>query len=301
MAHGISLLRKPEKSRYVFGRGGKYEVTVANTLDERKRAWKMVYQSYLEKRYAKPDPEGLWYGLYDALPQISTFLVTKDGEDVATVSIVLDSEFGLPADELFKDKMDELRCQGRRLCEVISLSCVEADRRKGIEIVKHMFKVALYAACKTADATDFVITVHPHHAGYYERRLLFIDSGEIRSYGKVNGTLAAFLRLDLETLSDTYREHYGTKDGSIWHHFFDPAVEFETVRFLAENTTQKFRGELIEWFAAKKPATLKRVRDYLSPFDIVGGEREQQMAAGAMSSVVAEGNGAGGFSGMAVG
>lgn len=267
-------------NKYRFGRDGEYEITIARTLEDRKRAWTMVYRAYLEKGYAKPDQDKLWYGMYDALPQTTTFIVTRDGKDVATVTTVFDSEVGLPADQLYRDEMDLLRNRGRRLCEVISLACEETDRRRGIEVLKHLFKVGLHMACKLVDATDFVITVNPHHAAYYERKLLFRRRGEVRSYGKVNGAPAVLLVLDLLAASDSYMEHYGPAEGSIWHHFFEPKTVSETVWFLAENVAYDGRTELLRWFEAKRPEVVETLRRAERPFDAVYEMQEVCAVAG---------------------
>ncbi|MBA4387039.1 MAG: hypothetical protein C0404_03600 [Verrucomicrobia bacterium] len=268
----MQVRKQPEQlsgNRYRFGRDGEYEITIARTLEDRKRAWTMVYRSYLEKGYAKPDQDKLWYGMYDALPQTTTFIVTKDGNDLATVTTVFDSEVGLPADQLYQDELDILRMKGRRLCEVISLACEETDRRRGIDVLKHLFKVGLHMACKLVDATDFVITVNPHHASYYEKKLLFRRQGVERSYGKVNGAPAVLLILDLVTLSNAYMEHYGPMEGSIWHHFFEPKALSNTVWFLAESIAFDGRAELIHWFEVKKPEVLAALRQAHRPFDAI--------------------------------
>ncbi|MBA4387683.1 MAG: hypothetical protein C0404_06855 [Verrucomicrobia bacterium] len=260
---------------YRFGKDGKYQVSIANTLESRKRAWSMVYRSYLEKGYAEADAEELWYGLYDAMPQTTTFIVTRDGRDISTVTVVFDSEFGLPADQLYSDELNLMRRSGRRLCEVVSLASTETDRRECIEVLKHLFKVGLFMASKMVDATDFVITVNPHHASFYEKRLLFEQLGPEKSYSKVGGAPAVLLVLDLVTLSDKYMAAYGPREGSIWHHFFEEEASYHTVQFLSENVDYRGRGELIRWFAEKKPAVLERLDRYVSPFDAVRLAQEQ--------------------------
>lgn len=253
---------------YSFGRNGEYGITVANTLEDRKRAWRMVYASYLEKGYAEASPEQLWCGLYDALPQTTTFVVTRNDVDVATLTIVFDSDFGLPADQIYRDELDRLRRKGRRLCEVVSLASNENDRRQGIEVLKHLFKLSLHMASKVVDATDFIITVNPHHAAYYERKLLFNRVGDVRSYAKVGGAPAVLLSLDLVTLSDKYMEAYGRQEGSIWHHFFDDRTQDEVVFFLAGSVQSQGRKDLMAWFAENRPAVIERISRYISPFDV---------------------------------
>lgn len=267
-AQDVVQLLSSSHSRYFFGKDGEYEITIARTLEDRKRAWTMVYRSYLEKGYAQPDQDKLWYGIHDALPQTTTFIVTRNGQDIATLTTVFDSDVGLPADSLYRDELDRMRGAGRRLCELISLACEETDRRQGIEVLKHLFKVGYHMACKLVDATDFVITVNPHHAAYYEKKLLFRRQGEVRSYAKVSGAPAVLLVLDLLASSDMYIKQYGPKEGSLWHHFFEPESVSDTVWFLAENTSYDGRAELIGWFASKKPDVLTTLRRAEPRFDV---------------------------------
>ncbi|MBA4387678.1 MAG: hypothetical protein C0404_06830 [Verrucomicrobia bacterium] len=266
--------------QYTFGNDGRYEISIANTLAQRKRAWRMVYQSYLEKGYAAANSEELWYGLFDAMPQTTTLLVSRNGEDIATATVVFDSELGLPADELYANELNECRMMGRRLCEVVSLVSNETDHRACVEVLKHLFKLALFIASKLVDATDFVITVNPHHASYYEKKLLFRRRGDEKSYSKVGGAPAVLLLLDLVTLADRYMDACGTACDSVWHHFFEEEAAHSTVRFLAENIDTRGRSELMRWFGEKNPAVLERLARYVSPFDAVRLAQEQHSMTG---------------------
>lgn len=264
----FELKKRLSGNRYCFGKHNEYEIIVARNLADRKRAWAMVYRMYREKGYAAEDQDGLWYGMYDVLEKTTTFLVTCKGKDIATLTTVIDSEFGLPSDSLYKDELDIMRQGGRRLCEIISLASEESDSRRGLEILKHMFKVALVMASKLSDATDFVITVNPHHSGYYEKRLLFQRRGEIRSYGKVGGAPATFMSLDLEALPVNYARRYGLAEGSLAHHFTDEKSVSETIMFLSESLHYDGRLDLLQWFRRKKPAVLEKLNRFGSPFDL---------------------------------
>ncbi|MBA4389198.1 MAG: hypothetical protein C0404_14590 [Verrucomicrobia bacterium] len=266
-------------NEYRFGKNWGCSITVAQTLPEKKRAWRMVYQSYLEKGYAKIDSDELWYGLYDMLPQTTTFIASRDGIDVATLTVVFDSEFGVPADQLYHDELDRMRQDGRRICEIVSLASNESDRRQGIEVLKHLFNVGFHMASKLVDATDFIITVNPHHASYYERKLLFRRHGEERSYAKVGGAPAVLLVLDLTTANERYLDEYGPDNGSLWHHFFSERTASSTVWFLVENVNRGGRQELMGWFRRKKPAVLERLGNHISPFDAAREAQLRQSAA----------------------
>ena len=61
-------------TRYVFGNEQEYEIEVASSIEQRCRAWTMVYNTYRKKGYAGEDPLALWYGLHDALPRTTTLI-----------------------------------------------------------------------------------------------------------------------------------------------------------------------------------------------------------------------------------
>lgn len=258
---------------YRFGKNMEYEITVARSLADRKRAWALVYRMYLAKGYAAADKDGLWYSTYDLLPQTTTFLVTRDGSDIATLTVVFDSEHGLPSDCLYQDELDGMRSNTRRMCEIVSLASEERDSKRGLEILKHMFRVALVLASRLSDATDFVITVNPHHSSYYENRLLFVQRGVIRSYDRVGGAPALFMVLDLVTLPHFYAARYGTAAGSLTHHFTDEQIVSDTVIFLSENIGIGNRHELLDWFRLNKPAVFERLNRTDKPFNQAGNTR----------------------------
>ncbi|MBA4387705.1 MAG: hypothetical protein C0404_06970 [Verrucomicrobia bacterium] len=251
----ITLPDQAYINEYKFGQSGEYEVRLANTLDERKRAWRMVHRRYLAEGYAGPDGDGLWCSLFDALPQTTTVLVTRNGADIATVSLVFDSDYGLPADTLYKDELDTMRQNGRRLCEISSLASEETDRRSAVEVLNHMFKIIYLLACRLADATDFIITVNPHHVAFYERKLLFQRIGEVRSYGKVNGAPAVLLQFNLETAPERWFARYSGTTDSCGRHFVEPQTWNQAVWFLAENISHCSRQEILRWFREWRPET----------------------------------------------
>ena len=104
---------------YIFGSCGDCEIRVASSIEDRRRAWELVYRIYAEKGYAENDSQGLWYGIHDALPETTTFIVEREGEVVSALSVVFDSPLGLPSDNLYGPELDLMRGQGRRLCEIV--------------------------------------------------------------------------------------------------------------------------------------------------------------------------------------
>lgn len=239
--------------RYVFGPQMEYELLVAGTPELKKRAWALVYQRYRRMNYAAPNEDGLWYGLHQALPDATTLLMSRQGKDVATLTLIFDSLLRLPADTLYSREMDDLRSHGRRLCEIISLANAEIQGHVCHEILKHMFKLAYLTARRLEDATDFIITVNPYHVGYYTKKLLFEAAGEERAYDKVGGVPAVLLRLKLDTAEDQYLVRYGDCEGSFYRFFVDRESEPALLEFLAARRPAPDPDFLRAYFEENRP------------------------------------------------
>ena len=205
----LRISRTPVSDAYTFGPAGEYEIRIAASIEDRRRAWALVHDAYVRKGYARPNAEGLRYGIHDALPDTTTFLAEHDGEAVAALTVVCDGPLGLPADEVSGPELDMLRGKGRYPCEIVSLVDTERRRSRGAMIVMHMFKLAFVTARHVEEATDFVITVNPRHVPYYERVLLFEEIGEEKEYEKVCGAPAVLLGLDLLDAETRYRGRFG--------------------------------------------------------------------------------------------
>ena len=251
-----------------FGKTGEYALELAVTIEQRRRAWAMVYERYLEKGYAKPNPDGLWYGIHDALPNTRTMLVTHHGKDVATLTLVFDSPIALPADVLYGQELDSLRRRGRRLCEITSLVNTESNRSICTTILNHIFHFAYLMAFRVEDATDFVITVNPHHAPYYKRKLFFEQMGEDQSYDKVGGAPATLLRLPLTGLAKRYARHYRKKPNSrSFYRFFVDWNQSRRLIIELRRHRQPLAGrDIATWFDPRRPMFLNsapNIRTYL--------------------------------------
>jgi len=197
-----------EADGYRFGAEDRYRIRVASAEEDRRAAWRLVYRAYEEEGYITEPGDGMWYGLHDLLPDTTTFLVDDEGAPVASLTLVFDGAEGLPADELYRDELDALRGAGGRLCEIVSLVNIDRSRSARAEIVRHLFKFAYITARYGECATDFVITVNPHHVPYYEKVLLFDVRGGEKVYDKVGGAPAVLLHLDLVGAEEEYRKRY---------------------------------------------------------------------------------------------
>ncbi len=180
-----------------FGPDNEYSVSVASDVISRIKAYELVYDIYRDQGYAKTSRSGRWVGVHHAHPETVTVIVEHRGELAGTLSIVPDSPLRLPADELYADRLRDLRESGRRLSEIISLAVLETGKSSQF-VVLHLCMFAYLVSREVQRATDMVITVNPRHRRYYERRMHFAQAGPERTYGKVEGAPAVLLSCDLD-------------------------------------------------------------------------------------------------------
>lgn len=138
-------------------------------------------------------------------PNKITLYAETNGMIVGTMSLCLDREAGLPADENFRDKLDELRGQGRRMCEPSRLAI---DKGVTKRVFASLIHISYIYARLIHGFTDYVIEVNPRHVMFYKRMLGFHDFGGERPCTRV-GAPAVLLRLELEYMGEQIRKFGG--------------------------------------------------------------------------------------------
>jgi hypothetical protein len=158
-----------------------------------------------------------------------TLYAETGGELVGTMSLCLDKGNALPADENFRDRLDILRRQGRRLCEPSRLA-IDAGMSK--RVFAALIHISYLYACELQGFTDYVIEVNPRHVAFYQRMLGFADFGGERPCSRV-GAPAVLLRLPLDEMGarirkwgGSFEQHAGER--SFYPHFF-PACEVPAI------------------------------------------------------------------------
>ena len=207
-----------------FGPEDEFCVRLATSAEDRRRAWALAYRVYLEKGYAQPNAQELWYSVHDALPNTLTILVERGDELIGAGTDVPDSPRGLPADAVFPEEMRRLRAEGRRLFEAVSLVQGAVSERTGILVVAKLHEMLCLVGERLLGGTDLVCTVNPRHEAYYRRLMLFERRGGETSCGKVSGAPAVFLTLNMADVRQ-HVERAGLPDApkSIYRRFIGPA------------------------------------------------------------------------------
>lgn len=139
-------------------------------------------QSLVNKMY---DWRG--YGCRHAIPlsdQHSTFLAYLDCEAVGTITLAVDSDGGLAADQIFRDEINMFRrVPGASVCELTKLAFdTEMPSRK---LMAALFHVVFIYGKRRHRCTDLFIEVNPRHRRFYESMLGFQPVGALKHNSSV--------------------------------------------------------------------------------------------------------------------
>lgn len=170
------------------------------------KAYRLVYKEYLQKNYCSENPAKMHYTYYSLMPESRTFLLERTGNFVGTISLIPDSEAGLPLETIFPKEIKSFRGPGRKLAEVSLLALDGASfERRTFSLTDfqkltgsfRLFKILFDYARFVAGVTDLVIGMHPKHKELY-KYLHFEEAGPVRSYPGAEGKPALLMRMDIE-------------------------------------------------------------------------------------------------------
>ncbi|HEY0063615.1 MAG TPA: long-chain N-acyl amino acid synthase [Telluria sp.] len=166
-----------------------FHIRMANSAGRREAASLLIRKMYGWRGYSVEPNQP-----HEA-NKITLYAETR-GVVVGTMSLCLDSDSLLPADENFRDKLDLLRAQGRRLCEPSRLAI---DKGVTKRVFASLIHISYIYAHNIHGFTDYIIEVNPRHVMFYKRMLGFSDFAEERICDRV-GAPAVLLRLPLSEM-----------------------------------------------------------------------------------------------------
>jgi hypothetical protein len=192
-----------------------FHIRMANSQGRREAASLLLKKMYGWRGYSV-DPNATHS------PNKITLFAETGGATVGTMSLCLDnSDIGLPADENFRDKLDELRGEHRKLCEPSRLAI---DKGVSKRVFAALIHISYIYAHNIHGYTDYVIEVNPRHVMFYKRMLGFRDFGGERQCTRV-GAPAVLLRLELDYMGEQIRKFGGlmetqSNERSFYPYFF---------------------------------------------------------------------------------
>lgn len=196
-----------------------FNIRMVNSEGRREAASLLIRKKYAWRGYSiDPFPGNE--------PNRIILVADTEGKTVATMTLCLDGEIGLPADENFCDKLDELRLQGRRLSEPSRLAIEDNVPKR---VFASLIHISYIYARNIFHFTDWIIEVNPRHAMFYKRMLGFQNMGGKRLCTRVNAP-AVLLRLKLEYMSEQINKFGGLmeqheQEKSFYPYFFSPRDE----------------------------------------------------------------------------
>lgn len=182
----------------------RFTVKRASTGEELENAYRLVHDMFVEKHYIDEQEGGIRLRVLEAFPEMATFVCEDDGKTVAVMSVVVDSaDMGLPSDAGFKQELDELRSQKRRVCEFTNLA---VDGRYWRSNAFTALTQACYAQAMAWGCDDIFIAISPGHASFFEEVLGFDHHGDERNYSEEKEDIVQGKRLNLRTIRPRWRE-----------------------------------------------------------------------------------------------
>jgi hypothetical protein len=152
---------------------------VATTAAQRLDAACLVGRQYRAEGYLvrEEHDNAPFFTLHHLLPEATVF-VARDGERIAgTLTVVIDSNAGLPMEKLYSEEVAGLRLRGRNLCEICSLAIDPQREERSSLLVLSLFRCATAYLLHFTRVTDALITLKPTHTEFYGRRLGFESLG----------------------------------------------------------------------------------------------------------------------------
>jgi len=196
-----------------------FNIRLVNTEKRREKASLLIHKKYSWRGYSV---EG---DLIDE-PNRITLMAETEGRIMGTLTLCLDSKIGLPADENFGDRLQELRSQNRKLSEPTRLA-IDDDAPK--RVLAALLHIAYIYAHNIHGCDDWIAEVNPRHVKFYKKMLGFQEIEGERICSRVKAP-AVLLRLELEYIAEQVQKFGGLmelhgKEKSYYPYFFSSSDE----------------------------------------------------------------------------
>lgn len=230
--HPLSLQqaepRSEAKSRF---ERQKFKIRLANSQERRQSAVFLVEKMYSSRGYdtsAIRSPPG------EGVVRIGLMVYGQDNRPIGTLTVGFDGPNGMLADELYREELDGMRKQGKRLLEFTKLA-IDRHSANSNRIVAALTNVA-YLYGKLSNCNTAVIEVNPRHVAFYQNKLGFRQVGQERICPRVNAP-AVLLALDWSVMADEIKKNGGRKDDgtagkNLYRYFFNEQDETGLTRRL---------------------------------------------------------------------
>ena len=197
-----------------------FRIRLADTESGRNSASMLINKMYAWRGYGSAHQ-------VKASPSRITLTASDKEKVIGTVTLGIDSEEGLLADEIFRPEIDQRRNAGGKVCELTKLA-FDPDIRSKFALAS-LFHIVFIYGRRMHNCTDVFIEVNPRHRRFYETMLGFKRQCEIRTNPRVNAP-AVLLWVDIAYVEEQIHKYGGTSDNpdttrSLYPYFFSPREE----------------------------------------------------------------------------
>ena len=186
----------PRTRESAFVEHADFQIGLANTPSFRKGCNDLVNAMYAWRGYeTQRDANASVYEL--------TLQASCAGRVIGTLTICRDSLSGIPADALYKNRIDAFRSRGASVCELTRLAIEPSHRSK--DLLGALFYHAYVHGGICGGLTDAFIEVNPRHVAFYKRLLRFQQIGEERVCERVKAP-AVLLHREVSSVAQQIAE-----------------------------------------------------------------------------------------------
>jgi hypothetical protein len=154
-----------------------FGIRVADTDEGRSSASLLINKMYAWRGYAGT------HRIDDNPNRITLSAMDKGGAARGTVTLGIDSEIGLLADETFRDEINRFRARGAKVCEITKLAFDPTASSKSA--LASLFHILFIYGKYLHNCTDVFIEINPRHRRYYETMLGFKRQSDVRENPRV--------------------------------------------------------------------------------------------------------------------
>ncbi len=237
-------------------------VKIAETPAEHEQASRLLFQTVRVTSFLM-------------LPTTVRFVALVNGEVVATLSLIQDSELGLPLEAAYGDAVRALRGQGGLIAEIGALGVKPEHRGHGLTLL--LYKAMWKTAVELLGVEHLVVAVRPEVELFYAATLRFERLTDATPrYPGINSASTA-LHLNLKTAQNEFRRAFATRRrGFNPYRFFvemqhphlrlpTSDAEFERLRQAHERAAIRLAWLRPEVVMTLAPDDFKALEDALSP------------------------------------
>lgn len=177
---------------------------IAASEEEMTGAFSLLEESYVRRgitRAGQMRPQ-----VVNLLPSTTTFVAMKGDQILGTLSLIEDSDLGLPMEKVHPEEVAGARKLFRRIAEVGSLAVVPDQRRAGLSIM--LYNMMYRWARHWRHIDDLLIAVHPSARFFYRNILLFRRLGAVRRYEGLSGAASLPMLLDIPGAQMRFHDIY---------------------------------------------------------------------------------------------